>query len=40
MRYEAVDKVCALAKEVREMIKLKVDIARLKKDIIKDLRRN
>lgn len=40
MKYEAVDKVCALAKEVREMIKLKVDIARLKKDIIKDLRIN
>jgi len=39
MKYEAVDKVCALAKEIREMIKLKTDIVRLKKDIIKDLRR-
>lgn len=40
MKYEAVDKVCALAKEIREMIKLKTDIVRLKKDIIKDLRRS
>lgn len=39
MKYEAVDKVCALAKEIREMIKLKTEIVRLKKDIIKDLRR-
>lgn len=40
MKYETVDKVCALAKEVREMIKLKTDIVRLRKDIIKDLRRS
>jgi hypothetical protein len=40
LKYEQVDKIVELAKEVRETIKLKVEIVRLKKDIIKDLRRN
>lgn len=40
LKYEVVDKIVDISKELRETIKLKGDMLRLKKDIIKDLRRN
>lgn len=39
MKHDKIDKIVGLSRELRETIRLKSDMLRLKKDIIKDLRR-
>lgn len=37
MKYEQINNICMVAKEVREMMKVKVDVLKIKRDVIKEV---
>lgn len=37
LKYEQVNNICMVAKEVREMMKVKVDVLKIKRDVIKEV---